>query len=173
MDRKNLFLNFNIKRTKILMNGEAPIYMRITVASERVESSLSRSIKPYQWDDNRERARGNSEEAIQLNSYIDTCRNKVYEYQLYLERNNKPVTARGLMNLFTLGVEKKRVSFLQFCKDEIDKMEKLIGIDMAAATIKKYNINLKLFKLFLRTQGKTELYIDEIDIKLSQILSFS
>ena len=111
MDRKNLFLNFNIKRTKILMNGEAPIYMRITVASERVEYSLSRSIKPNQWDDNRERAGGNSEEAIQLNSYIDTCRNKVYEYQLFLERNNKPVTARGLMNLFTHGVEKKRVIF--------------------------------------------------------------
>ena len=163
MDRKNLFLNFNIKRAKMLMNGEAPLYMRIIVAKEKAESSLHRSINPNQWDDKRQRARGNSTESTQLNSYIDTCRNKVYEYQLYLERNNKPVMARALMNLFTHGVEKKRVSFLQYCQDEIDKMEKLIGIDMAAATIQKYKITLKLFRLFLKTQGKTELYVDEID----------
>jgi len=166
MNRQALFLAFNAKTNKLLKNGEAPLYMRIIVAKERIENSLSRSINPNLWDENRQRARGNSEEAIILNNFIDTCRNKVYEYQLYLERNNKPVTARGLMNLFTLGVEKKRVSFLQFCKDEIDKMEKLIGIDMAAATIKKYNITLKLFKLFLKTQGKTELYIDEIDAQI-------
>jgi integrase len=163
MNRKAIFLVFNIRRNKLLRNGEAPLFMRITVDNERIESSLSRSINPNLWDDNRKRAKGNSVEAIQLNSYIDTCRNKVYEYQLYLERNNKPVTAKVLMNLFMYGIEKKRVSFLQFCQDEIAKMEKLVGIDMSASTIQRYNITLKLFKLFLETQGKTELYIDEID----------
>jgi len=163
MNRKALFLAFNAKANKLLKNGEAPLFMRIIVAKERKESSLHRSINPNLWDEKRQRARGNSEEAVILNNFLDTCRNKVYDFQLYLERNNKPVTVGSLMNLFTYGIEKKKVSFLQYCQGEIDKMEKLVGIDMSASTIQRYNITLKLFKLFLKTQGKTELLMDEID----------
>jgi hypothetical protein len=46
MNRKSIFLAFNAKTNKLLRNGEAPMFMRITVASEKVENSLHRSINP-------------------------------------------------------------------------------------------------------------------------------
>ena len=66
MNKKAVFLAFNVRKNKLLKNGEAPLFMRITVAKERVENSLHKSINPNLWDDNRERARGNSEEAVKV-----------------------------------------------------------------------------------------------------------
>ena len=56
---------FNAKTSKLLKSGEAPLFMRITVAREKVENSLHRSINPNLWDENKQRAKGNSVEAIQ------------------------------------------------------------------------------------------------------------
>ena len=53
---------FFIKRTKLLNNGEAPIYLRITVNGLRGEMAIFRSILPEMWDSAKGRAKGNVRE---------------------------------------------------------------------------------------------------------------
>ena len=51
MADKNTFnVLFLIKRTKLLKNGEAPIFMRITVKGDRTEISANASVDPILWD---------------------------------------------------------------------------------------------------------------------------
>ncbi len=44
MTRKTFSIIFFIKRTELLKNGEAPIFMRITIESIRSEASINKSI---------------------------------------------------------------------------------------------------------------------------------
>ena len=54
---------FCIKRTKLLRNGEAPIFVRITINQEHTEFAAKRSVKPKHWSDIQQRAKKNAPEA--------------------------------------------------------------------------------------------------------------
>lgn len=49
---------FYIKRTKLLKNGEAPIFIRITVNQKREDIGLGRSIDPRLWSSEKKRSSG-------------------------------------------------------------------------------------------------------------------
>jgi len=49
MKKKTFAILFYVKRTKLLRNGEAPIFMRITVDAVRAEMSIQRSINLSDW----------------------------------------------------------------------------------------------------------------------------
>ena len=51
MKRKTFSILFFIKKTKLLKNQKAPIYLRITVDGKRSEISINRSIDPAQWNE--------------------------------------------------------------------------------------------------------------------------
>ena len=44
MKKKTFAILFYVKRTKLLKNGEAPVFMRITVDALREEIGIKRSI---------------------------------------------------------------------------------------------------------------------------------
>ncbi len=50
-ERKSTFsLLFFIKRKKLLKDGDAPVYMRVTVDGRFLEAALKRAIKPKLWN---------------------------------------------------------------------------------------------------------------------------
>ena len=57
MKKKTFTILFYVKRTKLLRNGEAPIFMRITVDAIREEIAIKRSIKLEHWDNGKGRAK--------------------------------------------------------------------------------------------------------------------
>jgi hypothetical protein len=64
MERSTFSVLFYVKRSKLLKNGDAPVYLRITVNSKNAEISLKRSINPKLWDTARNKAKGTSDEAL-------------------------------------------------------------------------------------------------------------
>ena len=53
--KNKIVSHFYVKETKKDSNGEAPIYLRITINGERAEISTSRRINPDMWDKASER----------------------------------------------------------------------------------------------------------------------
>ena len=70
MKRTTFSILFYIKRTKLLKNGNAPVYMKITVNGKSSEVSLKRSILPKLWDTKKNKAKGSSSESVNLNDYL-------------------------------------------------------------------------------------------------------
>ena len=103
MNRKTFALLFFVRRTKLLSNGEVPVYLRITVDGSRSEFSINRSIKEVNWDPKRSKAKGKSKESQELNSYIDSIRMQIYRCQKQLEEDNKEVTATSLKQAYHEG----------------------------------------------------------------------
>ncbi len=78
MKRSTFAQVFYIKRNKMMRNGEAPIYLRITVNGQRAEFSTKRTVDPDQWDPAKDRVSKKTKQAISLNEYLDEVWNKVH-----------------------------------------------------------------------------------------------
>lgn len=61
----------------MLRNGEVPIILRITIASQRAELNIDRTINPDMWVAAKGMSRGKSRADIELNRYLETVRTKL------------------------------------------------------------------------------------------------
>jgi len=68
--RSRISFLFYIKRTKLLSNGEAPIYLKIASCDQHVELSIFRSVRPELWGKEKNGAVGTSKDAREVNGYI-------------------------------------------------------------------------------------------------------
>ena len=100
MKKKTFAILFYVKRTKLLKNGEAPIFMRITVDALRAEMSIQRSINLSDWIEKKCCAKPTNAKNRELNHYLEHIRYKLYEIQKELEDENKTVTAELLKNRY-------------------------------------------------------------------------
>ena len=79
MVTKRFSLLFRLKKPKGYAKGIMPVYMRITVDSERTEISLDREFDPARWNKKAGRATGTKEDTRALNAYLDMLQVKIYE----------------------------------------------------------------------------------------------
>ena len=80
MKRSTFNILFFIKKTKLLKDGSAPIYLRITVNGKRSEIAIKRSINPKFWDIKRNKVKGNSKKAQIINDYLNSVRGQIYTH---------------------------------------------------------------------------------------------
>ena len=101
-----LSILFYAKRAKTTTDGLVPIYIRVTVDGERIEFSTKRYTHPDKWSIEGNRMKGTSAETKATNSFLDTLKAKVYDYQQQLIREDELVNAENMRNKI-MGVEKR------------------------------------------------------------------
>ncbi len=156
-------INFFIKKTKLLKNGEAPIFVRIIINKERDEYALKKSILPKYWNESKQIAKGNSDEAESINQLIDQHRSKIQSYFTFMTMDNLPISARIIKEKL-VGKKETRKTILKVFQEHNDNARKLINIDFAAETIQRYETCYKHTKDFIRWQYKREdLPLDDLN----------
>ncbi len=128
MKRKTFTLLFYARKSKLMSNGEIPIYLRITVDGKRTDFSIKRSITESNWDPKRTKAKGKSKTSIELNSYIDSIRMQIYRHQKELEEAQKEVTAESLKNAYH-GTVNKFSGLIHLFEDHNKKMYESVQSD--------------------------------------------
>ena len=96
--------NFNLlfaNRSRLLKSGEAAIFMRITANGTRVECNTGKSIEPHLWNQAKERAKGNSKKAVDLNNYIDDMEIGMFKMMQEMQQEGVAVTVRELTDFST------------------------------------------------------------------------
>ena len=151
---------FFVKRTKTNVNGLLPIFIRITVNGERIEFSTKRFTPSDKWSVEGNRMKGTSAEARATNSYLDTLKSKVYDYQQQLIREDEEVNTENMRNKI-LGIEKRSHMIVGIFQQHNDEIKALIGKDYAAATHVRYETSLKHTEDFLKWKYK----VSDIDIR--------
>ena len=107
MKRATFTILFFIKKSKLLKDETAPIYMRVTVNGKRSEISIKRSVKPNLWDTARNKVKGNAKESQELNEYLNSIRGQIQNHQQALQEQGKQIFAKILSNAF-LGIGEKQ-----------------------------------------------------------------
>ena len=153
---------FLLKKSRKNRNGELPVYMRVTVAGQVFEKSLSLYVKSGDWDQKTNTMRGNSQLAIEVNEQIQAERTKVYKTKRQLEEEEIALTIQSLKARYGNQEQSKRYLLAEFDKHN-EEMEAIIGKGATAATVKRYKTVRKLLSEFLNKVNHRE------DILLSEI----
>ena len=153
-------LLFYLKKPKNYESGPVPIYLRITINSQRAETSTGRECLPDKWVSSAGRASGNKEEAKALNTYLDTIQSKVYEAHRQLLNSGEFITAETLKNKYVGKGEKPR-SLVKIFENHNKQVEALVGSEYASGTLQRYRTSLKHTVDFL----KWKYSVSDIDIR--------
>ena len=157
---------FFIKRKKLLKDGTAPVYIRVTVRKTAVEFATGKSIIPSSWIPLKGRVKGNTLHNKQLNAYLDQQEYALHDIALCIQREGKEVSAKEILKKYR-GEDKPKVYIIGLYEEHNAQLKKLIGISVAAATYKRHETSVKLFKEFLIAEcKKQDIFIHEIDAVL-------
>lgn len=137
--KTNFSLLFYLKKQKNYINGNAPIYMRITVKGKRSEITSGRDCDPTRWNAKAGRAIGTKEDVKLLNTYLDQLQTLVYGAHQVLSNSGLSITSDAIKNGF-LGKAVVSHSLLEVIKDHNLKMKALIGKDYVQGTLNRYTV---------------------------------
>lgn len=151
--KQHISVLFLIRKSRLSKTGEASISMRLTVSGQFVEINTYRKVLPAHWNQKKEQVTGKSPLAVEINSYLNYLRAKVFEFQKDLELSNEFYNAVTLKEMLLSGKGKTKMFFEAF-QEHIDRITKLIGIDYVDKTVQRYERCLKYFKEMYSMKSK-------------------
>lgn len=158
MAKQTFSLLFMIRRVSLLKTGESPIYMRLTLAGQRIEFQLKRRVYPKLWNQKKERATGKDPVSIEINNYLDSIRSRIYIILREIEDEGLPITLTEIKDRFngSKSQAKKCRMFFEVFQEEVDRMESLIGKGYENVTVGRYKLCLRYIKEMYARQSKAQ-----------------
>lgn len=159
MNNKNSFSTAFLIRTSKAKEGQAPVYCRITVNSQRAEFSIKRSVQVNLW--NNGQIKGNSEEARTLKSYIKQVEAQIFGHYREMLAGNEHITAEALKNAY-LGLKSDQHSLLEL----IDYHNTQLKNSLEWGTLKNYFTTQRYIEEFLKEKlKKKDIYLSELSYR--------
>jgi len=158
---KSFGLLFYLKKPKGYNKGDIHIYLRLTVNRISTEISTKRKCDPEIWISGAGRAKGKTDFAKSINTYLDLLQQKVYDARIKLLENNHSLTAENMKTLLLDGeIDQQKHMLLEIFKLHNDQMTALVGYEYSPGTLDRYNTAFRHTKSFLQWKYK----IPDIDI---------
>lgn len=160
--KTNFRVSFFLKKAKLLKNGEASVAMRITVDGQRVENNIRKSILPNLWDQSKERAKGTSAAAVDLNRFIEDARIRVHQIVTELQQTGTEINPLIVQQRFYGGgqARKQERTILQVIQEHNDEAKQLIGKDFVEITWRRY----ETMKRYLGELIKQKYGVDDLPL---------
>jgi len=173
MERTTFSLLFYIRRNKLNKNGEAPVFMRLTVNGQRADASVKRFIAPRLWNADKGKALEKSREGKDLNLYLDAISANILRIQRDMELDRMEVSAQNILNRYLGKATPDRHTLVEIFSAHNEKCKALSGINFAPGTVVRYETSLRLTREFMRnTYKKEDIYLDEISAQFVEDYEF-
>ena len=123
--KQNTFkILFVAKKARMLKNGEAPIYLRITINGKREEITTSQSVPLNKWNSQKGCVKGTGRKENEINQYLDAVQSKIIQIRRQLEIDGEVITARLIMGYIQVPLIHKNLS-LKYSADKTKSSENL------------------------------------------------
>lgn len=156
-------LLYVIRKHRLLKNGEASIYLRITVNGEVADITTKRSVRPDMWDQRRECSLGKLHRDRELNHYLETIKTRLYQIHREFEIDGKRITAKALRDSF-YGKDEDSKTLGDVYREHNKKCRALIGIDYSRSTVEKFDTSLSHLIEYIQYQyGKDDILLSELN----------
>lgn len=165
MGTKRMSILFRVKKPTHYEHGNVPIYLRITLDSERTEISINREFDPKRWNQTTGRAIGTKEDARSLNDYLESLQLKLYELHRSFNQNEEEYTLQQLKNKFLGRSDEKPKLLLDVFTDHNRQLLQLVSTDeYAKGTHTHFETTLRHVKEFLAWKFQlTDLSVKKVD----------
>jgi integrase len=138
------------------------IYLRVTINGERFEVSTHRDVEVAKWSSEAGKMKGNSEEARNLNWFLDKQKQKVYDFQKNFAQEGR-LLSKEILKMSWYGIRQRAHMLVEIFHHHNDQLKSLIGIDNSQATFTKYRTTLDHTISFLKWKYQKS------DIEISSI----
>ena len=153
-------------------NGNAPIYLRITVNGKRSEFSIKRKVLLTKWNSEAGKVRGTTDDVRELNRYMDAIKVKVHKIHETLMENKELITSEIIKNIY-LGKNLKHKMLLEIFQAHNDKIERLVGKEFAPGTIERYKTAKKHVSDYINLEyGVADVPVKGVDHKFISGLEY-
>jgi site-specific recombinase XerD len=133
-----------------------PVFLRVTVNGQRCETSISLKVKPEKWNSSAERLIGDSRESQELNFRLDTIRMRIMQIYREMEFDRETITAKKIIDRYQGRDIEPTIMLLDVFREHNERCHKLIGKDMAPATVTRYETSLKHTANFIKFNFKKD-----------------
>ena len=161
---------FFIKRKKLLKDGTASIFVRVTFNRLSAEVATGKSVIPSHWVATKGRVKGNTLVNKQINSFLDQMEYTLHDLTLQIQREGKQVSAKEVLDRYKhLNAPKHKTGILALYAEHNQELKELVDISVALATYKRHETSLKLFHEFLLYKYQVEdVDISEVNVEMLQ-----
>ena len=140
------------------------IYLRITVDGIPKETSTKQRWDVTRWDQAKERAIGNKEDARTTNFFLETIEMKIQQYRNNLVYSGQPITSEKLMD-YVLGRTASKAKIVQEFQLHNDELLALVKIgEYAIGTHVRFEIAKKHLKEFVRYKYN----VDDMELPMAR-----
>ncbi|MGI8950813.1 MAG: Arm DNA-binding domain-containing protein [Chitinophagaceae bacterium] len=141
---------FYLKKQGKNLSGEIFIYLRITVDFSTAELSTKRKCFKANWNVKAGRVASKTDYAKNINAYLDTLQQKVFEAKRRLIELDHEVTPTNIKEIM-LGknINKQRHMLIELFKRHNEHIKALVGRDYAQGTYQIFNRTLNHTESFL------------------------
>ena len=155
--RKSTFsILFFIKRKKLLKNGDAPVYMRVTVDGRFLEASLKRGVNPKAWNEKKQRSTGRDRLSLELNDYLDDTLAKILKIHQRFADEKKIINPKTILDEWTGRIEKPKMLCEEFRADNEKYRQRLEIGDVVLNTVLRNERAERYLGEFIRKKFKAE-----------------
>lgn len=162
---------FFLKQPKNQKETLRSIYVKITVDGKATELSTKRKCELSRWNTGAGRESGTKESTKELNYYLDTLEQMIYQAKRSLNDSDKTVSAQAIKDVLN-GVTEKPRMILDVFKHHNDQMKALEGIDFAAGTIGRYQISMQHTREFIKWMYKQDDKPIKVEIMMNETTPF-
>ena len=153
----NVVARFFLNSQKGMKEGKKPLYLRLTVNSDRCEISLRKWLIPGMWDEYSQAVKGKAEEAKELNSYLLSLRASIQRIQNVYFEKKEPLTATLLKNEL-LGISAPVKTLLEVFREHNVIVRQSIGKMFSKRTADHYTTSMDRLADFIKQQYQTDDY---------------
>ncbi len=154
-----------IRKSRLNQQGEANLFLRITVNYKRAEFSIQRKIRPEKWCSIKGRVKGSSLNSKALNHYLDELVSKAYKIHSKLVLKKKPFTAETIKHKM-LNTERINKTLLQVYDEHNVQIEQLIGLEYSYGAYRRHIRTRDHLADFVQKEYKMkDIFLKEIDLK--------
>lgn len=159
---------FFIKRKKLLKDGTASIFVRVTFSRLSAEVATGKSVMPSQWVATKGRAKGNTLKNKQINAFLDQMEYTLHDLTLQIQREGKQVSAKEILNRYK-NLNAPKIGILALYAEHNQEQKELVGISVALGTYKRHETSMKLFQEFLwHKYHAKDIAVNEVDLEILQ-----
>lgn len=170
MTRSSFSVLFVPREGRTKKDGKAPIEARITINGERTTFTTGKLVRYDQWDKVKQQVKGKTEEAISINLYLQSVKNKLYEKEAALLDRGFVVTAKLLREAYLDRIEAlKERTLLSVLKEHNEDRKKMVGKTVAPATYWAFEHTERLLKKFINEKyERNDVYLRELNVGFIQ-----
>ena len=171
MNNYKLRILFVIANNRSRKDGTVPLFCRLTYNKKRKQFATGKFINPELWNNSRQLFKPPNEENNNINTQLSLIKSKINRAFLLLQVKELDFDVDDIYNQFIGKSTTAEKTLLEAFDYHINRMQKLVDIDVKQVSVEKYNQSLVHVKAFLKFKYSKNDYLLK-DLKLQFLYDF-